>query len=44
VILPYVSSGPGKLELRTLLVRARAIDCTTFLAAAGQAYPGAELA
>ena len=37
-------SGPGKLEQWTLLVRARAIDCTSFVAAAGQAYPGAELA
>ena len=36
--------GPGKLEQWTLLVRARAIDCTSFVAAAGQAYPGAELA
>jgi deaminated glutathione amidase len=37
-------SGPGKLEQWTLLVRARALDCTTFVAAAGQAYPGDELA
>lgn len=37
-------SGPGKLEAWTLLVRARALDCTSFLAAAGQAYPGAEVA
>jgi hypothetical protein len=44
VILPYLSSGPGKLEQLTLLVRPSAIDCTTFVAAAGQAYPGAELA
>ena len=36
--------GPGKLEQWTLLVRARAIDCTSFVAAAGQAYPGDELA
>ena len=36
--------GPGKLKQWTLLVRARAIDCTTFVAAAGQAHPGAELA
>ncbi len=37
-------SGPGKLEQWTLLVRARALDCTSFVAAAGQAYPGAKLA
>lgn len=37
-------SGPGKLEQWQLLVRARALDCTSFVAAAGQAYPGAELA
>jgi deaminated glutathione amidase len=37
-------SGPGKLEQWTLLVRARALDCTSFLAAAAQAYPGDELA
>jgi deaminated glutathione amidase len=37
-------SGPGKLEQWTLLVRARALDCTSFVAAAAQAYPGDELA
>jgi deaminated glutathione amidase len=37
-------SGPGKLEQWTLLVRARALDCTSFIAAAAQAYPGDELA
>jgi predicted amidohydrolase len=37
-------SGPGKLEQWRLLVRARALDCTSFVAAAGQAYPGPELA
>jgi predicted amidohydrolase len=37
-------SGPGKLEQWTLLVRARALDCTSFVAAAGQADPGDELA
>ena len=37
-------SGPGKLEQWTLLVRARALDATSFVAAAGQAYPGPELA
>ena len=36
--------GPGKLEQWTLLVRARALDCTSFVAAAGQAYSGDELA
>jgi deaminated glutathione amidase len=37
-------AGPGKLEQWTLLVRARALDSTSFVAAAGQAYPGPELA
>ncbi|HEY7050911.1 MAG TPA: carbon-nitrogen hydrolase family protein [Mycobacterium sp.] len=37
-------SGPGKLEQWTLLVRARALDCTSFVVAAGQAYPGEEQA
>jgi predicted amidohydrolase len=37
-------SGRGKLEQWTLLVRARALDCTSYVAAAGQAYPGRELA
>jgi deaminated glutathione amidase len=37
-------SGPGKLEQWTLLVRARALDCTSYVAAAAQAYPGPELA
>jgi predicted amidohydrolase len=37
-------SGPGKLEQWRLLVRARALDCTSFVAATGQAYPGRELA
>jgi predicted amidohydrolase len=36
--------GPGKLEQWTLLVRARALDCTSFVAAAGQAYPGDDVA
>jgi predicted amidohydrolase len=36
-------SGPGKLEQWRLLVRARALDCTSFVAAAAQAYPGDEL-
>jgi len=37
-------AGPGKLDQWTLLARARALDSTCFVAAAGQAYPGPELA
>lgn len=37
-------AGPGKLEQWTLLARARALDSTCFIAAAGQAYPGDALA
>jgi predicted amidohydrolase len=37
-------AGPGKLEQWTLLARARAMDSGCFVAAAGQAYPGPELA
>ncbi|MDX1892454.1 carbon-nitrogen hydrolase family protein [Mycolicibacterium sp. 050158] len=37
-------SGPGKLEQWTLLARARALDCTSVVAAVGQAYPGDEVA
>lgn len=37
-------AGPGKLEQWTLLARARALDSGCFVAAAGQAYPGPELA
>ena len=37
-------AGPGKLDQWTLLARARALDSTCFIAAAGQAYPGHELA
>lgn len=33
-------AGPGKLDQWGLLARARALDSTCFLAAAGQAYPG----
>jgi len=33
-------AGPGKLDQWRLLARARALDSTCFLAAAGQAYPG----
>lgn len=34
-------AGPGKLDQWTLLARARALDSTSYVAAAGQAYPGA---
>ena len=37
-------AGPGKLDQWTLLVRARALDSTSFVAGVGQAHPGAELA
>jgi predicted amidohydrolase len=37
-------AGPGKLQQWTLLARARAMDSGCFIAAAGQAYPGPELA
>lgn len=37
-------AGPGKLDQWQLLSRARALDTTCFVAAAGQAYPGPELA
>jgi predicted amidohydrolase len=33
-------TGPGKLEQWTLLARARALDSTSYVAAAGQADPG----
>ncbi|SEQ51502.1 Predicted amidohydrolase [Lentzea xinjiangensis] len=33
-------AGPGKEEQWELLVRARALDCTSFVVACGQAYPG----
>ncbi|BBU24504.1 carbon-nitrogen hydrolase family protein [Mycobacterium xenopi] len=33
-------AGPGKLEQWTLLARARALDSTSYIAAAGQADPG----
>jgi deaminated glutathione amidase len=33
-------SGPGKLEQWTLLARARALDSMSYVAAAGQAFPG----
>ncbi len=37
-------AGTGKLDQWTLLARARALDSGCFVAAAGQAYPGPELA
>ena len=37
-------AGPGKLDQWTLLARARAMDSGCFIAAAGQAYPGPQLA
>ncbi|KAA8970212.1 carbon-nitrogen hydrolase family protein [Mycobacterium sp.] len=37
------ASGPGKLEQWTLLARARALDSTSYIAAAGQADPGRPL-
>jgi predicted amidohydrolase len=36
-------SGPGKLDQWTLLARARALDSMSYVAAAGQAYPGEAL-
>jgi deaminated glutathione amidase len=38
------ASGRGKLEQWTLLARARALDSTSYIAAAGQADPGGTLA
>jgi deaminated glutathione amidase len=38
------ASGSGKLEQWTLLARARALDCTSYIVAAGQADPGEPLA
>jgi predicted amidohydrolase len=38
------ASGPGKLEQWTLLARARALDSTSYIVAAGQADPGEPLA
>ena len=37
-------AGPGKLDQWTLLARARALDSTCFVAAAGQGDPGPEVA
>jgi deaminated glutathione amidase len=38
------AAGPGKLEQWTLLARSRALDCTSYIVAAGQADPGEPLA
>jgi predicted amidohydrolase len=38
------AAGPGKLEQWTLLARARALDSTSYVLAAGQADPGEPLA
>jgi predicted amidohydrolase len=38
------AAGPGKLEQGTLLARARALDSTSYIVAAGQADPGEPLA
>ncbi|OBK10680.1 carbon-nitrogen hydrolase family protein [Mycobacterium asiaticum] len=40
VVCASWGSGPGKLDQWTLLARARALDCTSYIAAAGQADPG----
>ena len=44
VVCASWGSGPGKLEQWTLLARARALDSTSYIVAAGQAYPGEPLA
>ncbi|MDI3312830.1 MAG: carbon-nitrogen hydrolase family protein [Mycobacterium sp.] len=43
VICASWAGGPGKLEQWTLLARARALDSTSYIAAAGQADPGDSL-
>jgi predicted amidohydrolase len=43
VICASWGAGPGKLEQWTLLARARALDSTSYIAAAGQADPGDSL-
>lgn len=40
VVAASWGAGPGKLEQWTLLARARALDSTSYVAAAGQARPG----
>ncbi|OBF89158.1 hydrolase [Mycobacterium sp. 852002-51163_SCH5372311] len=42
VVCASWGAGPGKLEQWTLLARARALDSTSYVAAAGQADPGVE--
>lgn len=42
VVCASWGSGPGKLEQWTLLARARALDSTSYVAAAGQADPGSQ--
>ena len=44
VVCASWGAGPGKLEQWRLLVRARALDSTSYVAAAGQADPGQDLA
>ncbi|OBA82751.1 hydrolase [Mycobacterium sp. 1164966.3] len=44
VVCASWGAGPGKLEQWTLLARARALDSTSYVAAAGQADPGVESA
>ncbi|OBH28795.1 hydrolase [Mycobacterium sp. E342] len=43
VVCASWGAGPGKLDQWTLLARARALDSMTYVAAAGQADPGASL-
>jgi predicted amidohydrolase len=43
VVCASWGSGPGKLDQWTLLARARALDSTSYIAAAGQAAPGGPL-
>lgn len=43
VVCASWGSGPGKLEQWTLLARARALDSMSYVAAVGQAEPGAPL-
>lgn len=44
VVCASWGAGPGKLEQWRLLARARALDSTSYVAAAGQADPGQDLA
>ncbi|MBS4728523.1 carbon-nitrogen hydrolase family protein [Mycobacterium sp. SM1] len=43
VVCASWAGGPGKLDQWTLLARARALDSTSYIAAAGQADPGERL-